>query len=196
MIYETLQILKEQLESYFVESGLARNVVLDNIALWQSGDSEASRLTGKVVMTLLKLEEEPALNNNPSFSMRENRAELMNSPIYLNIYLMISANIDSYENSLRYISKTISFFQGKSVFTHQNTVYNRSNPEIETPDEFRFSLRLFTPTFEEMNNIWGTLGGRQMPFVIYKVQLIRISQEKTISSAGIITHIGGTLKDV
>lgn len=196
MIYETLQILKEQLESYFVESGLAKNVVLDNIALWQSGDSEASRLTGKVVMTLLKLEEEPALNNNPSFSMRENRAELMNSPIYLNIYLMISANIDSYENSLRYISKTISFFQGKNVFTHQNTVYNRSNPEIETPDEFRFSLRLFTPTFEEMNNIWGTLGGRQMPFVIYKVQLIRISQEKTISSAGIITHIGGTLKDV
>lgn len=196
MIYETLQILKEQLESYFVESGLAKNVVLDNIALWQSGDSEASRLTGKVVMTLLKLEEEPALNNNPSFSVRENRAELMNSPIYLNIYLMISANIDSYENSLRYISKTISFFQGKNVFTHQNTVYNRSNPEIETPDEFRFSLRLYTPTFEEMNNIWGTLGGRQMPFVIYKVQLIRISQEKTISSAGIITHIGGTLKDV
>jgi hypothetical protein len=195
MIYETLQILKEQLENYFVETGLGKIIVLDNIALWESGSTEASRIEGKVVLTLLKLEEEATLNNNQNLTLRDSRAEQKNSPVFLNIYLLISANCDTYDKSLSCISKTIEFFQGKMVFTNQNTVYNRTNVALGKFDEFRFNLRLYTPTFEEMNNIWGTLGGRQLPFVIYKVQLIQISQDKTISSTGVITHIGGTLKD-
>jgi len=195
MIYETLQILKEQLENFFVETGLGKIVALDNIALWESGSTEAARIDGKVVMTLLKLEEEATLNNHQNLNIRDNRAEIKNPPVFLNIYLLIAANCDTYDKSLRCISKTIEFFQGKMVFTHQNTLYNRTNVAFEDVDDFRFNLRLYTPTFEEMNNIWGTLGGRQLPFVIYKVQLIRISQDKTLASAGVITHVGGTLKD-
>ncbi len=195
MIYETLQILKEQLENFFVETGLGKIVALDNIALWESGSTEAARIDGKVVMTLLKLEEEATLNNHQNLNIRDNRAEIKNPPVFLNIYLLIAANCDTYDKSLRCISKTIEFFQGKMVFTHQNTLYNRTNVAFEDVDDFRFNLRLYTPTFEEMNNIWGTLGGRQLPFVIYKVQLIRISLDKTLASAGIITHVGGTLKD-
>ena len=37
MIYETLQILKEQLENYFSEVGLGKILELENIALWESG---------------------------------------------------------------------------------------------------------------------------------------------------------------
>lgn len=195
MIYESLQILKEELENFFVETGLGKIVALDNIALWESGSTEAARIDGKVVMTLLKLEEEATLNNHQNLNIRDNRAEIKNPPVFLNIYLLIAANCDAYDKSLRCISKTIEFFQGKMVFTHQNTLYNRTNVAFEDVDDFRFNLRLYTPTFEEMNNIWGTLGGRQLPFVIYKVQLIRISQDKTLASAGVITHVGGTLKD-
>lgn len=195
MIYETLQILKEQLENFFVETGLGKIVVLDNIALWESGSTEASRIEGKVVMTLLKLEEDATLHNNQNLTLRENRAEQKNPPVFLNIYLLISANCDTYDKSLRCISKTIEFFQGKMVFTQQNTVYDRTNVALDELDDFRFNLRLFTPSLEETNNIWGTLGGRQLPFVIYKIQLIRISHDKVLSSAGVITHIGGTLND-
>ena len=57
MIFETLQILKEQLEAYLVISGFGKIVALDNIALWQSGSDDANRIDGKVVLTLIKLDE-------------------------------------------------------------------------------------------------------------------------------------------
>lgn len=173
MIYETLQILKEQLENYFTEIGLGKIIVLENIALWESGSDDALKLSDKVVFTLLKLEEEVTLKNSPHFTVKDSKTEYKNPPVHLNLYLLISANCDTYDKSLRSISKTIEFFQGKKIFTSANTVYDRTNVSFDVLDYFKFNLELYTPSFEELNNIWGTLGGRQMPSVIYKVQLIK-----------------------
>ena len=51
MIYETLQILQEQLESFFVKVGLGKIIVLENIALWESGSNDASKVDNKVVLS-------------------------------------------------------------------------------------------------------------------------------------------------
>jgi len=40
MIYETLQILKEQLESYHEDVGQTKNIVPDHEALWKPGFEE------------------------------------------------------------------------------------------------------------------------------------------------------------
>jgi hypothetical protein len=63
-------------------------------------------------------------------------------------------------------------------------------------DYFKFHLQLFTPTFEQLNNIWGTLGGRQLPSVIYKIKLIQIKQTKKLSSASVIKHVGGNINEI
>ena len=52
MIYDTLQILKEQVETWFTEVGLGKIIVLENIALWESGSDDATKVEDKVVMTL------------------------------------------------------------------------------------------------------------------------------------------------
>jgi len=195
MIYETLQILKEQLENYFTEIGLGKIIVLENIALWESGSDDALKLSDKVVFSLLKLEEEVTLKNSPHFTVKDSKTEYKNPPVHLNLYLLISANCDTYDKSLRSISKTIEFFQGKKIFTSANTVYDRTNVSFDVLDYFKFNLELYTPSFEELNNIWGTLGGRQMPSVIYKVQLIKIERDKKLAASEVITHIGGNLKD-
>jgi hypothetical protein len=196
MIFEALYIIKEQLENYFASIDLGKIIELDNIALWESGSEDANRISGKVVMTLLKLEEEPVMRNPRNVSIKEDKAEISNPLVNLNLYLLISANCDTYSKSLRSISAVIEFFQGQSLFTSSNTVYDHENVEIGEIKDFKLILRLYTPTFDEMNNIWGTLGGRQLPFVIYKVQMIRISREKTVSSTGIITHVGETIKKI
>lgn len=196
MIFETLQIIKEQLEAYFVSVGLGKIVILDNIALWQSGGDDSTRLEGKVVLTLLKMDEEATLKNFPNYQVREGKTEYRNPPVNLNLYLLIGANCDSYEKSLRAISKTIQFFQGKKVFTSANTVYNRNNVSFDVLDQFRFVLDLYTPTFDELNNVWGILGGRQLPSVIYRIQLIQIEQDKIQSAAEVITQIGGEFKHI
>lgn len=194
MIFETLQIIKEQLEAYLITAGLGKIVILDNIALWQSGSDDATRLEGKVVLTLLKMDEEATLKNVPNYRIRDGKTEYRNPPVNLNLFLLISANCESYDKSLRSISKTIQFFQGKKVFTSTNTVYNRSNVSFDVLEQFRFVLDLYTPTFEELNNVWGMLGGRQLPSVIYRIQLIQIEQDKIQSASEVITHVGGELK--
>lgn len=196
MIYETLQILKEQLDSYLSEVGLGKLLVLENIALWESGSPDANNVKNKVVMTLLNLEEEISLKNLPHVKVKDEAAEYSNPPINLNLFMLIAANCNSYDKSLRSISKTIEFFQGKSVFTSSNTVYNRTNVAFDVLDYFKFHVQFYTPTFEQLNNIWGTLGGRQMPSVIYKIHLIQIKQMKKLSSSGVITHVGGDLNQL
>ena len=196
MIYETLQILKEQIETYFTEVGLGKIVILENIALWESGSASASKLEDKVAMTLLKLEEEHTLKNVPNYKIKDNKAEYRNPPVHLNLFIVISANCDTYEKSLRSISRVIQFFQGKKIFTSGNTVYNRKNVSLDVLDQFRFIVELYTPGFEELNHIWGILGGRQLPSVIYKVQIVQIEQDKKLAESGLITHVGGELNNI
>lgn len=195
MIYETLQILKEQLEVYFSDEGLGKIIALENIALWESGSEDASKVVGKVILTLINLEEETTLKNIPNYKVRDGKTEYKNPPVHLNLFLLISANCDTYDKSLRSISKVIQFFQGKKTFTSSNTVYNRANVAFDLFDYFKFILELYTPSFEELNYVWGTLGGRQLPSVIYKVQLIQIEQDKKLAESEAITHVGGNLKD-
>ncbi len=196
MIYETLQILKEQIETYFTEVGLGKIIILENIALWESGSANASKVEDKVVITLLKLEEEVTLKNIPNYKIKDNKTEYKNPPVHLNIYLLISANCDTYDKSLRSISRVIQFFQGKKVFTSGNTIYNRTNVALDVLDYFKFIVELYTPGFEEMNHVWGTLGGRQLPSVIYRVQLVQIEQDKKLAESGLITHVGGELNNI
>ncbi|WP_167619845.1 DUF4255 domain-containing protein [Maribellus sediminis] len=196
MIFETIQILKEQLEKYFDEVGLGKTLVLDNVALWESGSKDADRIEGKVIISLLNIEEETTLKNFSSTRVVNNKTEYRNPPVNLNLYLLVAANCSTYDISLSSISRTIEFFQGKKIFTSSNTVYNRSNASFGVLDHFKFVVELFTPGFEVLNNIWGTLGGRQLPSVIYKVQIIQIERDKKLASSEVITHIGGTLNDI
>jgi len=196
MIYEALQIISEQLDKYLSDAGLNNLVVLENIALLDSGSENADRVNGKVVLTLLNLEEESTMKNTPNYKIRDGKTEYKNPPVNLNLYLLISANCDTYDKSLRCISKTIQFFQGKKVFTSTNTVYNRTNVAFDVLDYFKFILELHTLSLEELNYVWGTLGGRQLPSVVYKIQVLEIEQDIKLSTSGVITHIGGDLNDI
>lgn len=194
MIYECLQILKEQLSARYTELGMNNQLVLENIALFGTGGEEGSKVEGKVVLSLIRIEEEPTLKNLPNYKIKNDKTEYRNTPVHLNLYILITANCDSYEKSLSYLSRSIEFFQGKTVFTAANTVYNRTNVAMQLLNEFKFVVSLYTPGFEELNHIWGTLGGRQLPSALYKVQLIRIEQDKKQAETGVITQVRGEFK--
>jgi len=196
MVYETLQILKEQLEKYLDDAGLGKIVVLENLALLDSGTDKAKNLEGKVIISLLSVQEESTLKNLPTSHVVNNKAEYYNPAVNINLFFMVSANCDIYFNSLISITKTLEYFQGKKVFTAQNTVYNRSNLSMQELDDFKFVVDLYTPGFEVWNHIWGTHGGRQLPSVIYKVQLLQVDRRKKQAGTELITKIKGTLKDI
>ena len=194
MIYEALQILSEQLDNYLTISGLNNLVVLENIAMIETTSENSDKLTNKVVLTLLNLEEETTLKNLPNYTViNKSTTEYRNPPIHLNLFLLISGNCNTYVNSLRCISKTIEFFQGKKIFTAENTIYEPKE-DFEALNNFKLITELYTPTFGELNYVWGTLGGRQLPSVIYKIQLVEIDRKELTGIGKVITEITDKLK--
>ncbi len=194
MIFEVIQIIEEQVNSYLEENGLTKSVIAENIAILESNNTDrVSNIDDNVVLTLLNFGEEATLKNFPNKTIEGSKVIYKNHIINLNLYILFSANRSTYIKSLNDISKTIEFFQGKKLFTQANTVYDRNNTTMSNIGDFRFTVELYTPTFEELNFIWGTLGGRQLPSALYKVSLIQIERDITQGEGQIIGQMAGTL---
>lgn len=192
MIFEVIQIIAEQVNNYLDEIGLEKTVVPENIAFLESqNENVATNLEDKVALTLINLDEEATLKNFPNHAIEDSKTIYKNSIINLNLYLLFSANRTAYINSLNDISKIIAFFQGKKIFTQANTIYNRNNVAMTNIDNFRFSVELYTPTFEELNYIWGTLGGKQFPSALYKVSMIQIERNIAQKEGRLINALTG-----
>ncbi|MCD0470412.1 DUF4255 domain-containing protein [Flavobacterium sp. JAS] len=195
MIFEIIQIIEEQVNNYLEEIGLDKTVVAENIAFLESQNENVSKnLDDKVALTLINLDEEATLKNFPNHSIENAKTIYKNSIINLNLYLLFSANRIAYINSLNDISKIIAFFQGKKLFTQANTIYNRSSVAMDNIDNFKFSVELYTPTFEELNYIWGTLGGKQLPSALYKVSMIQIERNIAQGEGQLISKVKGVTK--
>jgi len=189
MLFEVIQIITDEVNAYLDESGLEKSVVAENIALLESQSENVSNLENKVALTLLNINEEATLKNFPNHSYENSKTIYKNSIINLNLYLLFSANRNAYINSLNDISKIIEFFQGKKLFTQANTIYNRNSVAMGNLGNFRFTVELYTPTFEELNFIWGTLGGRQLPSALYKISMIQIERNISQSEGKIINEL-------
>ncbi|RNL91715.1 DUF4255 domain-containing protein [Sinomicrobium pectinilyticum] len=194
MLFEIAQIITEQVNQYLEDSGLDRSVILENIAILDSQNENADELTDKVALTLISFHEETTLKNIPNNTFEPDRVLRKNPVIHLNLFMLFSANRNTYNKSLKDISKVIEFFQGKKVFTQTNTVYDRDSISMTDITNFKFTIELYTPTFEELNFIWGTLGGRQLPSALYKLSIVQIERKDIITGEkGLITEINGTL---
>lgn len=183
MIFEVLKILSEEVESY-----IGSNVKMENVAMFDSQTDNSPNLNNKIILTLLNINEESTLKNFPNQTISGDRVVTKPRIINLNLFILFSANRNSYEKSLIDIANIIEFFQGKKVFTQSNTVYNRQSVELQNIDNFRFTVELYTPTFEELNYIWGSLGGKQLPSVLYKLSLVQIERNSVLGQAGRVSE--------
>jgi hypothetical protein len=193
MIYEALYILVGELNSYLASQGLNEDVILDNIAFVENESDSTEPMTDKVVLTLLNLNEEVTMRNLPNNRVESNKVVYRNNKINLNLYIIFSSNKTGYDISLKYLSRLLEFFQGKSVFTQSNTNFDHSDPILSSMGDFRYTLELYTPTFENLNYIWGTLGGKQRPSALYKMSLVVIDREKTLIESPQITQNTGNI---
>ncbi|PKV49108.1 uncharacterized protein DUF4255 [Aquimarina sp. MAR_2010_214] len=193
MIFEVLQIITEEVNNFFDIEFEEKPVSLDNIAFIESEQGDGPNNSNNIVLTLLHTEEETTLRNFPNHSIEGTKVAYRNHKIHLNLYMMFSANRTDYTESLKSISRVMEFFQAKRTFTQANTSFDRELDGMNTIKEFKFNVELFTPSFEEMNFIWGTLGGKQYPTVIYKVSVLEIERDKVQSEGSLITEINGSL---
>lgn len=207
MIYQALKLVATELNTYLNTLTDASDdlVILGNIALidskTESGGSGggSAPLEDKVLLTLVNIREENTLKNLPAYRVDSfnKQTEYKNPAVNLNLYILFSVTSNNYQNALLYLSRVISFFQGKRIFTNHNTTIPSATPSIEDMENFRLILDLYSPNFEETNYLWGTLGGKQFPSALYKVRLVEIEREELISeSRGVIESIQTETKRV
>jgi len=187
MIYQTLSFLTEQLNNYLKttdgNSGLSSTFTqLKNVA--HLSDDEIKGLEN-VLVTLVNISEEFTMKNMPNYVRVGDDINYRNAPMYLNLYVLFAACLhSSYEKSLIFLSHIVEFFQGKNTFTKQNSPTTKVGL-----GDFRLILDIYSPTFEQANYLWSTLGGKQFPYVLYRVRLVEILRDNVTESRGIIKKI-------
>lgn len=193
MILQTLKILSNELESFldsFTEDGTdSKRVVIGNIAFHESEKYRPNSVDittdDKIVMTVVRIEEESILKNNAHFTKNTslNTIDYHNPKVNVNLYILITCNSFLYENAMTYLSRVIRFFQSKKVFSESNTAAILSGiNEMDRFENFKLLVELYSPSFEESNHLWSMMGGKQLPFVMYKLRAIDL-EFRTISSS-------------
>lgn len=198
MIHYALKFFSKELESYLHARPGASPlplVVLGNVAQVDGEQSES--LKDKIIMSLVNVEEEGTLKNRPNFRRTMTGSiHYENPPIFLNLYMLITANFSDYFTALGHLSAVVEFFQGRSEF-HFNSELYFPDPLPEYPDltDIRLSLSLYTMTFEQVNHLWGSLGGRQIPFLMYKARLMPMTDRRQTGTGPAIEIIDITARE-
>ena len=189
MIYPILKFLTEQLNQYIDQVKKANDTLTSPVVLLESiVNLEESKIKEKnnLLLFIVNISEESAMKNHPGFVQSGTEETIYrNPPLNLNLYVVVTAVMANYENELRYLSHVLRFFQGKQVFTHQNSV-----SQVEgMPDGFKIILDFYSLSFEQINYLWSTLGGKQHPFVCYKLRMVEVERESTMETRGVIRQI-------
>jgi len=121
-------------------------------------------------ITLVNLEEEPALRNLPAVERVGAVLERREPPVHLNLYLLFSFEFMTYEASLLHLSNAIGLFQSKRVFRADNA--SAGNPFPAGLEKLIFEMH--NMSFEALNNLWGVMGGAYFPSVVYRMRMVRI----------------------
>lgn len=200
MIAHALSILQKELNAHLTAhyGADSKMVLLHNLAEGLTGGSGGGTIPREnIVLMVVNAREEKTLKNVANYIRNDVtlRVTYENPPVFLNFLLLFTATDDTYSNAILHLSRTIRFFQSKNVFTHDNvlpaSLLGTPIPispldELET---FKLILDFYSPTLEEVNHLWGTLGGKQYPSVLYMMRMLDLKFKAVQSESGLITEV-------
>ncbi len=185
MIYESLNTIKEDLTDFLIqlpEEEQAFTVVEDNIAFHDSKGFD-----NDIVLSVIRVEEEATVKNSHHYKIQGAKTVYQNAPVWVNLYVLFSFVSTNYGLALKNMANVVRFFQSKRMFNASNTPKHNEN----LPMHFQLNIDLYSPSFDMANQIWGTLGGRQFPFVMYKVRMASLERNQVKEVRPLITSVEG-----
>lgn len=201
MISHALMIIVNELKKHF-EDFYGVPVINDEAGLGNLSEGlvVANGNTGvarnRLIFSMVNIREEKSLKNLPNYVRNDItlRASYENPPVHLNFLILATATHTEYTNALLVLSRTIRFFQSNNVFTQDNvapsSITNNAPPNLlDRLESFKLILDLYSPTMEEVNHLWGTLGGKQYPFVLYMLRMLDLKFRAVQSESGLITEV-------
>ena len=127
-----------------------------------------------VAINIINIEEETALKDQlPEYAFKSGQHVVLEPSLKLNLFIMFAANFRFYDQALKYISHILTYFQGHRLFTPtQYPALSDDDGVIE-----RLAVELQKLNYDQLNQIWAYIGGKQLPSVIYKVRLVSVQDQ-------------------
>jgi hypothetical protein len=199
VLSHALTIVTNELERHLTDIyGLgAPQVRLGNIAEGMSGSANNAAVPRDVLaISMVNIREEKTLKNL-SNQVRNDvtlRVAYENPPVFLNFQILIVATHTNYSNALLMLSRAIRFFQFRNVFDQDSVApasitTNAPSNTLDQLEAFKLVFDLYSPSMEEVNHLWGTLGGKQYPFVLYTLRFLDLKFKSVQSESGLITEV-------
>lgn len=167
-----------------VESLVVMDRIVDEEGKFTQGD-------GKICCSMVSMEEERITKQQASSGDGPGFGARRNPDILVNLYLLFSVNAAAqgsgdrqakYLQALNLLGMVMAFFQGKSVFTPQNT------PDLH-PNLKQVTMELHPLSIENQNHLWAGLGAKYIPSALYKLRLVAIRDEAVVGLEPIITTL-------
>ena len=123
----------------------------------------------KIIFSLVNIEKETGVYPPQVLSRTasSNTGTLAFPPIALNLMLLFAANTDDFKEGLKLLSKVVEFFQVNRVFDKQ---FSTSLPSGIN----KLTFEMVSLDFQALSHLWGCIGSKYIPSVIYKLRLISI----------------------
>ena len=188
MIGNVLTFIAEDLNTYIIRiQGLkpdTQKVILSTLI--NLDGSPSVKEDNLILLTLVDIRQNflaHAVPSYPSGSLPKAYA-VGQAPVFLDFYLLFSANFtpERTKDALNYITYVIQYFQKKPLFTQQNS------PGLPSQTE-KLEFNLEQQNFHDKSHMWGMLGAKYMPSVLYKMRMLSIDLEEARDFIPPITEV-------
>lgn len=124
----------------------------------------------KIVLTIVNIEQENTVKISDCIPADTFSTLKYMPPVFINLFVLMSAYFQNtnYYESLKMLSAAISFFQQKPIFNSRNT--SGLDETLE-----KLSVEIVNLSINESNNLWGQLGGKYLPSILYKIRMIKFN---------------------
>ncbi len=170
MIETTLKLIEEKLNEFyaFIDDVEPNMAVLSSIVGHDGAPLSESK--DKVVISVVNIKNENAISTyqRSSNPRRDDVASIVSPPLYIDLYLLITANFEGnrvkYLEALKFISYTIRFFQQHRYFNKENL------PGLNTAlSQLTFTMENLD--YQLLSHLFGMIGAKYLPSVHYKVRM-------------------------
>ena len=185
MIFQALSFLTNELNTYLkaeFQTPQAKAVLSAHVSTTGAAGAD---LDNQMSVTLINVASESTVRNLLPSRSGSGTHQQLSPALKLNMRVLLAANFSEYSESLKFLGSTLAFFQGRpSMLTPPGT------PLAAVVD--RLTVELEDTSYQDWSYLWGMLGAKHMPGVVYRVKMITIQDGRVLSSTPAITSVDAT----
>jgi hypothetical protein len=169
--------------------GLNEDVVVVSNILEQDG-TVATHVNNKIVVSLVNIEKDSVVLGQQNINASPAQRALVTSPpVHFNLYLMFASYFSgsNYQEGLKFISSTISYFQGQNIFDRQNS------PGLDRNID-KLVMDIHNLDMTDLSNLWGILSGKYLPSVLYKVRMVTFDASAVRDQTPVVSKPDPTMR--